>query len=85
VSKLTFNMSVSPFGKKGELREGSGKPRYGPPDAPLHQLYRCLRCLDLQTTTHEDRDPRYLVSFPLLGFGVHVRAAYTPRPTPCPS
>ena len=36
MSKLIFNMSVSPFGKKiARLREGSGKPRYGPPDAPL--------------------------------------------------
>src|SRR5215212_3921023 len=32
-SKLPFNMSVTPL--QAYQNSGSGKPRYGPPDAPL--------------------------------------------------
>jgi hypothetical protein len=58
--------------------------------AMTHQTLRSINCTAVFAVstcdcTNEDRDPRYLVSFPLLGFGVHVRAAYTPRPTTCPS
>jgi hypothetical protein len=39
-SKLPFNMSVTPL--RALETSGSGKPRYGPPDAPLYN-FRCLR------------------------------------------
>ena len=38
-SKLTFNMSVTPFEKNSENIRDSGKPRYGSPTLRSFQLY----------------------------------------------
>ena len=51
-SKLPFNMSVTPL--QASQNSGSGKPRYGPPDAPLDS---CPLVFARVRYTYEDRDP----------------------------
>ena len=54
-SKLPFNMSVTSL--RAYQNSGSGKPRYGPPDAPLDS------CPLVSAICHEDRDPLTLCPF----------------------
>lgn len=56
-TKLPFNMSVTPL--RAYQNSGSGKPRYGPPDAPLDSCP-----LAFARATYEDRDPLTFFSFP---------------------
>ena len=57
-SKLPFNMSVTPL--QAYQNSGSGKPRYGPPDAPLDS---CPLVFARVRPNYEDRDPLAFNSF----------------------
>ena len=84
-SKLPFNMSVTSL--RAYRNSGSGKPRYGPPDAPLDS---CPLVFARVRYTCEDRDP--LTLFILSEWNRYLlershppqRPRHTPQPRPGP-